>query len=233
MSFSPSLRKLNIIAYSDKGFKTKIGEQQVPINPESYSQTYQIIYNKKQAPGSSSGSPDYNQTPSQAMKFELVFDGTGVMPTALPGLLPFTEDGIAAQLKTFLNLVFTFNGDIHSPNYLILSWATLIFRCRLESLDMKYTLFKPDGTPLRARGNCNFVSYVDEATLALTAKKKSPDLSRAVTVKAGDTLPLLCYAVYGSSVYYLDVAKVNGLADVRDLIPGMQLLFPPLQDSAA
>ncbi len=233
MSFSPALRKLNLMAYRDKTFKTKIGEQQVPINPESYSQNYQILYNKKQAQGSSGGSPDYNQTPSQSVKFELVFDGTGVIPTSIPGVVPFTEDGIAAQLKSFLNLVFTFNGDIHSPNYLILSWATLIFRCRLETLDMKYTLFKPDGTPLRARANCNFVSYVDETTLALTSKKKSPDLSRAVTVKAGDTLPLLCYSIYGSSVYYLEVAQANGLADVRRLVPGMQLLFPPLQDSAA
>jgi hypothetical protein len=31
---------------------------------------------------------------------------------------------------------------------------------------------------------------------------------------------------------YLEVARVNGLAHFRDLAPGMQLLFPPLQDSA-
>jgi nucleoid-associated protein YgaU len=68
--------------------------------------------------------------------------------------------------------------------------------------------------------------------IVVSQLKSSPDLSHLVTVKAGDTLPLLCCNIYGSSVYYLEVARVNGLAHFRDLAPGMQLLFPPLQDSA-
>jgi len=47
-------------------------------------------------------------------------------------------------------------------------------------------------------------------------------------VSAGDTLPYLCYSIYGDSSYYLDIAKLNNILYFRDLIPGTQLVFPPL-----
>ncbi|MEJ1968734.1 MAG: hypothetical protein WDN03_08930 [Rhizomicrobium sp.] len=233
MGISPSLEKMQITAFSDAQFKKQVGNISVFINPGSYNRSYEIVYDTAQGQGSSAGSPNYNKTLSDTVKFTLVFDGTGVISSALPGVIPFLEDGIKKQIDAFLALVFKYNGNIHSPNFLQLSWGTLLFNCRMKSLDIAYTLFKPDGTPLRARASAKFVSFRSEKDIALLAGKQSPDLSKAVTVKAGDTLPLLCYEVYGSSVYYLDVARVNNLSDVRDLVPGTQLLFPPLQDSAA
>jgi nucleoid-associated protein YgaU len=232
MSYSGSLSKMKIKAFEKGDFKGKIGEFSVYINPASYSRSYKILYNDRQAPGSSGGSPDYVKTPSDTVKFELVFDGTGVVGSPLPGIVPFTSDGVKDQINKFMKLVFSYNGNIHSPNFLEISWATLLFKCRLSTLDMNYTMFKPDGTPLRARANAVFTSFLSETELELWENNRSPDLSHLVTVKAGDTLPLLCYGIYGSSVYYLEIARVNGLAHFRDLAPGMQLLFPPLQDSA-
>ena len=51
------------------------------------------------------------------------------------------------------------------------------------------------------------------------------------TVKAGDTLPLMCYRIYGDPKYYLDVAEVNHLGNFRVLIPGSALVFPPIEKS--
>jgi len=42
----------------------------------------------------------------------------------------------------------------------------------------------------------------------------------------------MCNSVYGSSGYYIEVARVNGLTAFRGLVVGSQLLFPPLQDAA-
>jgi nucleoid-associated protein YgaU len=64
------------------------------------------------------------------------------------------------------------------------------------------------------------------------ANKTSPDLSHILTVRAGDILPLMCFDVYGSSAYYPQVARVNGLTEFRQLTPGTQLLFPPLGAAA-
>ncbi|WP_315833153.1 hypothetical protein [Bradyrhizobium prioriisuperbiae] len=231
MGYSGSLSKMKIIAYKNDKFTQELGRFSVYINPASYSRSYKILYNDPQAQGSNGASPKFNKTLADTVKFELVFDGTGVVGSPLPGVVPFMSDGIKDQINTFLKLAFSYNGGIHSPNFLEVSWGSLLFKCRLSTLDLNYTLFKPDGTPLRARANAIFTSFLSETELALLATKNSPDLSHVVTVKAGDTLPLLCYDIYGSSVYYLEVARVNGLAHFRDLVAGMQLLFPPLRDS--
>jgi Contractile injection system tube protein len=232
MSFAGSLAKMTITACKDEELSgTECTSFTVLINPAAYSHSYKICYNNRQAQGSSAGSPDFDRIPSETVKFELVFDGTGVVPSSLPGVEPFTGDGVKEQIGTFKRLVFTYDGSIHSPNYVQLAWGSFLFNCRLSSLDLNYTLFKPDGTPLRARATVNFVGFTSEKKLARQANNSSPDLSHVVTVKGGDTLPLLCYDIYGSSAYYLEVARVNKLENFRNLVTGTQLLFPPLQNA--
>lgn len=233
MGFSGSLERLKITAYSDPDFKEKGKSLSVWMNPEKYTHGFRICYNDVQAQGSPGGSPDFNKIATDQLSFELVFDGTGVLPSPLPGVLPFTEDGVAAQVDAFKTLVFDYKGNLHSPNFLKLAWGTLLFRCRLSKMDLDFTLFKPDGTPLRARAHVTFLGYNDETALAKKAKKSSPDVSHVITVKAGDTLPLLCHRVYRDSTLYPQVARANGLSDFRQLTVGRQLVFPPLADAPA
>jgi nucleoid-associated protein YgaU len=227
------LDKMKISAFADGDFKEEIDCMEVTINPEKYSRTFKICYVDPQAQGSNGGSPKFNKIPSEKVKFELVFDGTGVVPPGKGQPEQNETDGITKQVDRFRNLVFNYVGKIHSPKFLTLTWGTLLFRCRLSSLDLTYTLFKPDGTPLRARANTLFLGYNDEDELAKRAQKSSPDVSHLLTVKAGDTLPLMCTAVYGSSDYYIQVARANGLSDFRHLRPGDEILFPPLGEAPA
>ena len=46
-------------------------------------------------------------------------------------------------------------------------------------------------------------------------------------VKKGDTLPLMCFKIYGDSKYYVQVAAVNRLSDFRNLQVGNEIFFPP------
>jgi contractile injection system tube protein len=231
MGFSGGLEKMKIMAFKDASFTVFVDELSVYMNPEKYSHSYKVCYNKVQAQGANGSLFTFNQIGTETVEFELVFDGTGVIPSKIPGVLPFTEDGITKQIEKFKLLVFAFQGSIHSPYYLKISWGQLLFQCRLSKLNFNYTLFKPDGTPLRARAHAVFIGFNDEKTLALKANKSSPDLSHVRTVKAGDTLPLMCFDIYGSSAQYLQVARVNGLNDFRNLTVGSQLLFPPLGEA--
>jgi hypothetical protein len=226
--------KMTITAYSDPGFTTKVMGAPNPftvwINPSSYTYGRQISYNDRQAQGSPEPSPEFNRIADEDISFDLVFDATGVIP---PPTGQSYKNGVADILNQFINLVATVNGAIHSPNYLIVGWATLQFQCVLSSLKIDYTLFMPDGTPLRAKVSVSFKSYTSESAIAKGAAKASPDLSHIVTVAAGDTLPDLCYRVYGDSGYYAEVARINGLLSFRALAPGLGLLFPPLRGSAS
>jgi hypothetical protein len=142
------------------------------------------------------------------------------------------SNGVADGIAQFTTLTATLNGTIHSPNYLILAWAQLQFQCVLTSMNVSYTLFMPDGTPLRAKVAVTFQSYTSETQLAKEENKNSPDMTHVVAVAAGDTLPLLCHKIYGDSGYYLKIAHFNGLLDFRNVPPGTQLLFPPLSGAA-
>ncbi len=227
-----SLEKMVITAYADGEFDTPVGKPfTVWINPASYIYNYKILYNNRQAQGSPGLSPDFNRVGTNSVSFELTFDATGVIPSPLAGVSSAPADGIVGQIADFQALVLKLNGNTHSPNFVKLAWAQLQFQCRMESMKITYTLFRPDGTPLRAKVAVGFVSFTSESQLAKQANKKSPDLTHILTVMAGDTLPALCHRIYGSSLFYLGVAEANGLNDFRKLVPGTQIFFPPLSGS--
>jgi hypothetical protein len=225
--------KMTITAYSDPGFKTKVAIASNPftvwINPSSYNYSRQVKYNDRQAQGSSGPSPEFNRIGDEDLNFDLLFDATGAIPVPIGQSY---DNGVVDIIDGFIKLIATVNGDIHSPNYLIVAWAGLQFRCVLTSLKIDYTLFRPDGTPLRAKMSVAFQAYSSEAALAKATGRSSPDLTHIVTVVSGDTLPALCHKIYGNSGYYMQVAKHNRLLSFRDVAPGTELLFPPLHGSS-
>jgi hypothetical protein len=229
---SGSLERLVITAFSDAQYNRQTGSPfTVWINPASYTHDFTICYSDRQAQGSNGPSPEYNRVGQETISFDLLFDATGVIPPPIPGT-PLPSDGVAGLIEAFVALVATVNGTIHRPNYLKLSWAQLQFQCVLSKLNINYTLFKPNGTPIRAKVAVTFLSFASEKQLAAEANMTSPDLTHIVTVVAGDTLPALCHRIYGSSTYYLKVAAHNRLIGFRNLKPGMRLLFPPLAGPA-
>ena len=81
---------------------------------------------------------------------------------------------------------------------------------------------------LRAELGAIFISDEEAERTLAKEDKKSPDLTHVRIAREGDTLPLLASAVYGSSAYYLDVARFNKLDNFRSLTAGQQIVFPPL-----
>lgn len=225
--------RMMITAYTDPGFTSKASGSNpftVWINPASYNFSRRIAYNDRQAQGAAGPSPDFNRVSEESVSFELMFDATGVLP--VPTGQSYAN-GVSDVIDQFMNLVATLKGSIHSPNYLILSWAQLQFQCVLASVRVNYTLFAPNGVPLRAKMDVEFSSFTSEGMLSGDSNKLSPDLTHAVTVISGDTLPDLCYKIYGESRYYIQVARFNRLLDFRSIKPGTKLLFPPLSGSAS
>jgi nucleoid-associated protein YgaU len=98
----------------------------------------------------------------------------------------------------------------------------------LKSASIAYKLFQPDGAPLRAVISATFTDNSDDRTRVAVAQDSSPDVTHVRQVQAGDTLPLLCYRIYGDPRRYVEVAQANGLNDFRRLKAGTRLLFPPV-----
>lgn len=209
-----------------KGPPTIVGKAfSVMINPASYSRTYDIVYGKEDAEGAIASEKKFSRTKSESVSFDIIFDGTGVVKTGKTG---GKAEPVKKQIKSLLQMVYQYNGKRHEPNHLRLLWSNLVFYCRLKSLSIDYTMFKPGGDPLRAKAKMTFGSFMGREEEAKKKDRQSPDLMHIVEFKAGDTLPLVCHRVYEDSSYYPEVAKFNNITNIRDIKPGTKLHFPPI-----
>lgn len=220
---SGELVKLKIVAYTDEEFSTEAGKDyEVVINPSKYTHNYNINYKDNESMGDTAGAPKFEKYSAESVSFSIVLDGSGVVPVS------GERKNVYEQLKALKDVVYTFNGAIHEPNYVQLLWGTMLFNGRTTSFKVEYNLFKPNGLPLRANVDLDFKGFTSKDLSTKVANLSSPDLSHIITVKAGDTLPNLCHKIYKDSTYCVEIAQINSLKSFRYIKPGTQLLFPPL-----
>lgn len=232
MAQDGKLQKLQIRAFSDAEFSKEVflsGNKiyEVAINPETYSLSYKAEYTSANATGTTGGTLPFNRTLPENLTLEFLFDRTGVFADS-----PAQDDGVIGDLNDFKKITFDFNGDIHRPNYLIVSWGDLLFKSVVTEFNIEYKLFNSNGKPIRAIVKVTFKNFVAEEERAARENKSSPDLTHYRVVKEGDRLPLMTHRIYGNSKYYLEVAKVNGLTNFRKLVPGQKITFPPIDKIA-
>lgn len=201
-------------------FGAPIGEFAVQINPERFTHNKSVKY--KEAKGSETGgtASTMENIDPEKVSFDLYFDGTG----AIPG-----SKSVNSYLRSLKKIIYFYNGQIHAPNYIELIWGDFQFKCKLTSMDVDYTLFDTEGNPLRAKVKLSFEQHLTPPEVEAGANKNSPDLTHIKLVRIGDMLPLMCYEVYESSDYYLQVAEANGLTNFRSLEVGTSLFFPPIK----
>ncbi|HUT46936.1 MAG TPA: hypothetical protein VMX36_11670 [Sedimentisphaerales bacterium] len=227
------LEKLRIGVYTDRKRKGKPKDTfEVMFNPESFSMKHKNVFQTRQGINTSGSQARYSHSCSDQISLKLVFDGTGVSNYGLDSLTGGRSDSVSEQINKFLNLCFYMDGEIHEPKFLKIQWGDgplQIFDCRLDSADIKYTSFEKGGAPLRAELTAMFVEDKDASKRTRMEGKSSPDLTHTRIVKNGDTLPLLCKEIYGSSTHYLRVAQVNNLDNFRNLMPGREIVFPPIE----
>ncbi|CAD5372266.1 conserved hypothetical protein [Rubrivivax sp. A210] len=230
------LEKLRIEGFKaeGRGASDFVGEMELMFNPTTLQEKHAVTYQSARIQAiNSAGKPAlYSHTPPGDLSFQFLLDGTGVNFMGVEQLArTISGASVKKDIAKFKKLCLEMNGDIHQPNFLKISWGDFKFSCRLANLDITYKLFDESGDPLRADLSVKFVKDKSAKTIALESDKKSPDLTHLRTVKAGDTLPLLCKEIYGSSAHYLRVAADNRLDDFRNLVPGQQLRFAPLPRS--
>ena len=214
---------MKITGFTDEDFKSpfKGDPYTVMINPTSLKWSRTIEYTKKQAVGTSAPSQEYQQTPVVNLNFEIIIDCTGVVDPK--------RTKMSREINILESIVYKYNGKIHRPNYVRIQWGeNLVFDSVLKSFDTTYTLFRPDGTPLRAKIALSFGQYVAPKKVAKKDACESPDLSHFVRVIEGETLPQLCARVWQDQSYYIKVAQFNDLNKFRNLKGGQQLIFPPI-----
>lgn len=218
-----NVAKMKIMPFEIKegGARQNFPDKKVSINPESYSRSFSSGYKKEKDAGGKQIETKIIEF-AESLSFDIWLDSTGAIPD--------TED-VSESIKWLINNLVKYDGDIHSTRYVQLSWASLMFEGQLKTMSIQYLYFERAGFPLRAKVSLSFESIMDPKVKERGRSKSSPDLTHLRVVEAGDNLPLMCYHIYNSTSYYLQVAKANGLANFTNLELGQTIFFPPLDSS--
>jgi hypothetical protein len=119
--------------------------------------------------------------------------------------------------------------ELHAPPICMFIWGSFIFSCIIERVSKKFTMFLPDGIPVRATLNVTLKEYKDIETQLKETATHSPDRTKIWQVKQGDTLWLIAAKMYGNPALWRRIAEENKIQDPRMLEPGTELSIPPLE----
>lgn len=224
--------KMLILSFSDSkkaengGLAEADDSIEALINPETYTLEYKLKFSEGgQGHGTSGKQLKYEYTEPAEMSFEFLFDNTGIIDGS-------PRESVADDLRRFKEVLIDYKGDAHEPRHFKLVWGeNSIFKGRVTALSVTHKLFNSSGTTIRAIAKVTFKSSIEEEKRAAKENKKSPDLTHVRQVKLGDTLPQMCFEIYGDPRYYIQVAGSNGLLNFRRLTPGMNIVFPPIAKS--
>jgi len=139
-----------------------------------------------------------------------------------------TLDDVRVKYVNKLRGLLNLNRDLHAPPIVRLAWDTEVFRGVLESLNITYVLFTPEGIPLRAKLSLSLKEYRPVDIQIKQNPTSSPNFDKSYVVQRGDTLSSIAFAVYRDASVWRNIAQKNMIQDPRSIAPGTVLQLPIL-----
>jgi len=208
----------------------------VPYNPSELSVEKAMKFAEIAIPGLDAPLQQFVRGEAEKLSLELFFDST--------------EKGTglgATSVTTQTDKVFSMariNPDTHAPPVVTVGWnhhfpgdsltgavanqSRNSFIGIIESIKQKFTLFSPEGIPLRATVNLTIREYrkLDDQIAKLNLK--SPDRTHSHTLKGGETLSAVAAQEWQRPGDWRAIADENELEDPRRLRAGTFLTIPVL-----
>jgi len=215
--------------------KNTIGDPiEVSYNPNELTFGQTANYADINIPGLDAPVLQFIRGSAESLALELFFDST--------------ENGTGAQADSVTEIVDPFyqlvkiSGNLHTPPIVRVLWGTDLpgsrndrsvrpipaFDCVVVTCTRKYTLFNPEGVPLRATVNLALREYRSVEEQLKSLNLQSSDHTRLHIVQAGENLPLITYQAYGKASYWRVIADANNIANTRSLNSGAVLSLPPI-----
>ena len=196
---------------------------EVQFNPGEYTLEKGVQLAEIAIPGLDSPLLQFVRGQNERLTLELFFDTTrdGMGPAATP----------VTDLTDPFYLLVKQQPASHAPPRITFIWGEkLQFRAVVESVRRQFTLFNPDGVPLRATLTVTFREYKTLEEQLAELKPESSDSTRRRNVQLADTLPRIAAEEYGDPSRWRLIADANPQAteDVRRLRPGDVLEIPSI-----
>jgi len=207
------LAKIQImVEHSGESFK-------VLFNPEEYTINKDNNFASQAIPGLSGPLLQFVHGNMRTLEMELFFDTYDT--DSLPKRDVREETNRVVKLTAI-------DPELHAPPILLVSWASLQFRCVLARVSQKFIMFSDDGTPVRARLNVTFNEFIDAEREAKEVARQTANFSKVHVVTQGETLSMIAARLYDNAQSWRPIAIVNDISDPRSLFPGQSLRIPAL-----
>ena len=143
--------KLVIKAYDDNSYGSEKGEFVTTINPTNLKISNKIDYVDSQMMGNPTWALQYNKTQPRILSFSLLFDNTGIFPNS--------NIDVKQQVKNLEWLIFSNQKDIDEPYFVRIIWGDIDFKGKLLKLETSFSMFKNDGSPIRAQADIEIIEH--------------------------------------------------------------------------
>lgn len=196
-------------------------EVECHFNPDQFDITKTVGWTKKPSIGNDAS--------------ELVFSGGEGQTFTIPLLFDTTSTGqdVRREYKALFAMILTDKREKDpktkqsEPPMCRFQWGRFLsFDAVIEQISQKFTMFKPDGTPLRAE-----VSVTLKEVAAKPAGQNPSTRSEARktwVVQEGQRLDWIAFQEYGDSAQWRHIAETNNLDNPDALRTGQILKLVPL-----
>ena len=216
--------KMISTAYTDGDFNSECKSAlELPVNPAKVKLSKGIRYAEDKQLGSLNGSNVYVRYQPETFSFDCLFDMTNAMED------DDEKKPVHDAVNELEQRLYDYNTEGHRPSFVKVQYGDITFFGQLKTLETEYSLFDPDSIPLRAELKVTLTGYCSQKEEKKHFSKHSPDVSRLVTLKEGQTLSALCYEVYGDPLLVGQVARFNNLNGYRNIPAGTEILLPMLK----
>lgn len=118
------------------------------------------------------------------------------------------------------------DSELHAPPVCQFIWGKFLFQCIIEQITKKFTMFLPEGIPVRATLSVTLKEYRDVDIQIKETDKHSVDLTKTRVITQGESLWSIAAREYGTPADWRLIAEANDIDNPRILYPGQKLTIP-------
>jgi hypothetical protein len=199
-------------------------------NPNEYAISKANAWTVKPVVGSSLPSPQFSGGHARELTLNLLFDAD---PAS--GDVTSATDALFAMMEVNSSLASGRTNQARPPS-ITFAWGTFTsFKAVCTRLNVQFTMFKPDGTPIRATAALTLIQVEKDprSGQGTPAAPQNPttraERMRVHIVRSGDSLQSIAYAHYGDPNRWRTIAHENGIDDPLNLERGAELSVPQLR----
>ncbi|MGB8770736.1 MAG: LysM peptidoglycan-binding domain-containing protein [Candidatus Korobacteraceae bacterium] len=224
---------------------TTTGKLQLPVVSVSFNPTEYTLNKAAQIaeiaiPGLDSPVLQFVRGQTETLTLDLFFDSTDAG-------MDDSATSVTKQTDQFYQLI-KIDGKLHAPPVCFFSWGPEFpgnrsyasmgngtgsqqrygFKCIVESVRQRFTLFNSQGVPLRATLSVSLKEYKTLSEQLAEINAQSADHTHTHVVQNGETINQIAASVYGDPAQWRAIATENAITDPLNLTPGTVLQIPVL-----